>query len=190
VTVPRVEPYDEETLLARAQAGDREAFERLIREHQDTVYTLALRLTGNPDEATEVAQQALIRAWRALPRFRGDARLSTWLHRITVNTAWSRRRHLRRRATVPLEAVPEHPAPPGPDHPETAGELAELRASLRAALNALPPEARVVVVLKDVMGWSHAEIAVELGISVPAAKVRLHRAHRRLQVLLEGEGAA
>lgn len=188
MTARRVEPYDEDRLIALAQAGDRSAYEELIREHQDTVYTLALRLTGDPHEATEVAQQALIRAWRALPDFRGDARLSTWLHRITVNTAWSRRRHLRRRSTLPLELAEARPADPGPADPEVAGEIAELRGSLGRALGALPVEARAVVVMKDVLGLSHSEIAGTLDISVPAAKVRLHRAHRRLRELLAEEG--
>lgn len=187
MTVGRVEPHDEEQLISRAREGDRSAYEDLIRQHQDAVYTLAFRLTGDPHEAAEVAQQALIRAWRALPRFRGDARLSTWLHRITVNTAWSRRRYLRRRATLPLEWVEATAATPGPADPEVAGELAELRESLRGALDALPSGARMVVVMKDVLGMSHAEIADALGISVPAAKVRLHRAHRRLRDLLEGD---
>lgn len=185
MTVGRVEPHEEDRLISRAREGDRSAYEALIREHQDAVYTLALRLTGDPHEAAEVAQQALIRAWRALPRFRGEARLSTWLHRITVNTAWSRRRYLRRRAVLPLESAESTPATPGPTDPETAGELSELRASLRAALDSLPPGSRMVVIMKDVLGLSHAEIADAIGISVPAAKVRLHRAHVRLRHLLE-----
>ena len=86
---PRVQP-DEADLIARARQGDSEAFGELVWRYRDTVFTLAVRLVG-PDLAGDVAQEALIRAWRAMPRFRGDAALATWLHRITVNTAWTMR---------------------------------------------------------------------------------------------------
>jgi RNA polymerase sigma-70 factor (ECF subfamily) len=156
-----------------------------VRAHQDEVYTLARRLVGDPHLAADVAQETLVRAWRALPRFRGEARLSTWLHRITVNTAWSLRDRARRGAGLPIEDYYELPAPPGPDQPETAGELLELRGRLRAALDRLPEGQRQVVVMKDVYGWSHGEIAESMGISVTAAKVRLHRARARLARDLE-----
>src|SRR5690606_35415425 len=81
-----VEDRREKELVARAQRGDRAAFAALVRAHQDEVYTLARRLVGDPHLAADVAQDALVRAWRALPAFRGDSKLSTWLHRITVNT--------------------------------------------------------------------------------------------------------
>ncbi|MFQ5522321.1 MAG: RNA polymerase sigma factor [Acidimicrobiia bacterium] len=181
----RVENHDEDELVARARKGDRAAFAALVRAHQDEVYTLARRLVGDPHLAADIAQEALIRAWRALPRFRGDARLSTWLHRITVNTAWThRKRALRHRAT-PIEDVVDLAAPEGPETPEVAGEILELRGRLRAALDRLPEAQRQVVVMKDVYGWSHAEIAESMGISVTAAKVRLHRARARLARDLE-----
>lgn len=173
--------YGEEDLLARARMGDREAFGDLVGRYQDTVYTLALRLVG-PDLAADVAQEALLRAWRALPRFRGEASFGTWLHRITVNTAWTLRKRARRHAAEPLETDVE-------DRgllPERAGELAETRAGLRRALAALTPGQRAVVVLRDVYGWSNAETARELGITEITAKVRLHRARLRLRTLLEG----
>ena len=85
----QVEIEKEQELIARAQQGDRAAFAALVRAHQNEVYTLARRLVGDPHLASDVAQESLIRAWRALPKFRGDAQLSTWLHRITVNTAWT-----------------------------------------------------------------------------------------------------
>lgn len=185
-TDPRwVENQSEEELVARARKGDRAAFAALVRAHQNEVYTLARRLVGDPHLAADIAQEALIRAWRALPRFRGDAQFSTWLHRITVNTAWThRKRALRHRAT-PIEDVVDLATPPGPDTPEVAGEMLELRGRLRAALDRLPEPQRQVVVMKDVYGWSHAEISKAMGISVTAAKVRLHRARARLARDLE-----
>lgn len=181
----QVERDRENELIARAQKGDRAAFAALLRAHQDEVYTLARRLVGDPHLASDVAQEALIRAWRALPKFRGDARLSTWLYRITANTAWTHKNRLRRHQGSSLDDHIEVAAPAGPDHPEVAGEIVELRGRLRTALDRLPDAQREVVVLKDIYGWSHAEIAGSLEISVTAAKVRLHRAHARLARDLE-----
>ncbi len=181
----QVESEKEKDLIARAQAGDRAAFAALVRAHQNEVYTLARRLVGDPHLASDVAQEAMIRAWRALPRFRGDARLSTWLHRITVNTAWTHKKKAKRHAGLPVDDYMELPAPVGADHPEFAGEIVELRGRLRQALDRLPDGQRQVVIMKDVYGWSHAEIAEAMDITVTAAKVRLHRARARLVKDLE-----
>jgi RNA polymerase sigma-70 factor (ECF subfamily) len=180
-----VEELKERELIARAQEGDRAAFAALVRAHQDEVYTLARRLVGDPHLAADIAQEAMVRAWRALPRFRGEALLSTWLHRITVNTAWTQKDRARRGTALPLDDYHEVPALPGPTDPEIAGELLELRGRLRLALGALPEGQRQVVVMKDIYGWSHGEIAEAMGISVTAAKVRLHRARASLARDLE-----
>jgi RNA polymerase sigma-70 factor (ECF subfamily) len=181
----KVEGEKEKELIARAQKGDRAAFAALVRAHQNEVYTLARRLVGDPHLASDVTQEALIRAWRALPRFRGDAQLSTWLHRITVNTAWTQKKRAKRHAGPSIDELTELPAPMGPDHPEAAGETLELRDRLRTALDHLPEGQRQVVIMKDVYGWSHAEIAESMEISVTASKVRLHRARARLAKDLE-----
>ena len=181
----QVERDREQQLIARAQQGDRSAFAALVREHQDEVYTLARRLVGDPHLASDVAQEALIRAWRALPRFRGDAKLSTWLYRITVNTAWTHKTRARRHQSASIEDHLDVAAPVDAGHPEMAGEILELRGRLRDALDRLPVGQREVVVMKDIYGWSHAEIATSIGISVTAAKVRLHRARARLARDLE-----
>jgi len=181
----QVEAGRERELVTRAQQGDRAAFAALVRQHQDEVYTLARRLVGDPHLASDVAQEAMIRAWRALPKFRGDSRLSTWLYRVTVNTAWTHRERARRHRSASLDEYTQVPAPYGADHPEVAGETFELRGRLRAALDNLPESQRRVVVLKDIYGWSHADIAESMGITVTAAKVRLHRARARLARDLE-----
>lgn len=183
--VPKVESDRERELISRAQAGDRAAFSALVKEHGDEVYTLARRLVGDPHLASDIAQETLIRAWKALPSFRGEALLSTWLHRITVNTAWTQKKRSRRHAGYSLDEVAEMPAPFDADHPEVAGELVELRGRLRRALDSLPEPQRQVVVLKDIYDWSHAEIAESMGITVSATKVRLHRARARLARYLE-----
>lgn len=182
---PSVETSKERELIARARSGDRAAFGALVREHQDEVYTLARRLVGDPHMAADVAQEALIRAWRALPNFRGDAKFSTWLYRITVNTSWTHKKRAGRHRTSDLEEHFELAAPLDATHPEVAGEILELRGRLRSALDRLPDAQREVVVMKDVYGWSHSEIAESMGISVTAAKVRLHRARARLAKDLE-----
>lgn len=181
----QVERDRERELITRAQSGDRSAFAALVREHQDEVYTLARRLVGDPHLASDVAQEALIRAWRALSKFRGDARLSTWLYRITVNTAWTHKQRAGRHQGASIDDHHELAAPIDASHPETAGEILELRGRLRVALDRLPDAQREVVVLKDIYGWSHAEIAESMDISVTAAKVRLHRARARLARDLE-----
>jgi RNA polymerase sigma-70 factor (ECF subfamily) len=183
--MPQVEREREQELISRAQAGDRAAFAVLVREHANEVYTLARRLVGDPHLAADVAQETLIRAWKALPNFRGDAAFSTWLHRITVNTAWTQKKRAHRHRALPLEEAVNIAAPDSAENPETAGEILELRGRLRTALDTLPEAQRQVVVLKDIYDWSHAEIAEAMGISVSATKVRLHRARARLARQLE-----
>jgi RNA polymerase sigma-70 factor, ECF subfamily len=170
----------EDELIELARNGDHEAFGELVWRYRDTVYTLAVRLVG-PDLAQDVAQEALIRAWRAMPRFRGEAALGTWLHRITVNTAWTLRKRAARHEAQQLdEAIVDQAR--GPEH---AGEMVEVRRSLTAAIERLSPGQRAVLVLRDIYGWTHAEVSRELGITQTTAKVRLHRARRRLRTLLE-----
>jgi len=173
---------DESELIELARSGDADAFGELVWRYRDTVYTLAVRLVG-PDLAPDVTQEALIRAWRAMPRFRGEAALGTWLHRITVNTAWTMRRRAARYETQQLDDMLVDPS----DGPERAGELDEVRAELGSAINQLTPGQRSVLVLRDVYGWSHAEVGRELGITQTTAKVRLHRARKRLRVILDEE---
>ncbi len=181
----RLEDRSDEHLCRMAGGGDKAAFAVLVRRHQDSVFGLALRLTGDYELAGDAAQEALIRAWKALPGFRGDAALSTWLYRITVNTVWTHRHRARRRRAERIEDV-VHLLPPSESHnPVRSAESAEVGGRIRLALEALPTGRRTVVVLKDVYGWSHAEIAETLGISVPATKVRLHRARLQLQGMLE-----
>lgn len=161
-------------------------FDELVTEHHSRVYGVALRVVSDPELAADVAQETFIRAWRGLARFRGDAAVGTWLHRIAVNTAITARRRAARYGGAPLDSIDEVAAEATPEaDPERRGEMLDLRMRLEAALDTLPAGQRAVVVLKDVEGWTHTEIADRLGISESAAKVRLHRAHRRLAQHLE-----
>ncbi|MGQ0742939.1 MAG: RNA polymerase sigma factor [Acidimicrobiales bacterium] len=174
-------PAEEAELVAAAKAGDRKAFEALVRETEANVYTLALRLTANAEDARDVTQEAYLRAFRSLRRFRGDARFSTWMYRITANCASS---HMSRRSRRRHEELidDEAPADERPEvNPEMMAEVGSLRDQVNAALAELPPALRAVVVLRDVYDLPHGAIATELGISETAAKVRLHRARRKLR---------
>lgn len=165
---------------------DEARFDEIVTEHRGRVQRVVANVISDPDLAADVVQETFIRAWRGLARFRGEAAIGTWLHRIAINTALTaRRRALRLRGrTTEIDEGMAAVATADSD-PERGGEMADLRRVLREALDSLPSGQRAVVVLKDVEGWSHAEIAEHLGISESAAKVRLHRAHLRLASLLE-----
>jgi RNA polymerase sigma-70 factor (ECF subfamily) len=174
-------PQDVAELVAAAKDGDREAFDELVRVTYADTYTLAYRLTGNEEDARDVVQDAYLRAFRGLRRFRGDALFSTWMYRITANCAATQ---LGKRARHRHEELDDGApfADPRPDHdPQLRADANDLRARLHAALDALPPRLRAVVVLRDVYELSHESIAAELGISETAAKVRLHRARHKLR---------
>ena len=169
-----------ESLVVRAKSGDREAFEHLVIETSQEVYSLALRLMGNDYDARDVCQETYLRAFRSIDRFRGDAAITTWLYRIAANCA-ATQLSARRTYDTSLgdEAVElEQRFEPSPDD---AIETADDRSRLICALSSLPVNLRAVVVLHDVYDLSHEAIATELGISRAASKVRLHRARRRLR---------
>ena len=181
-----VEIPDDGELVSLARQGSRFAFAELLERHGRDVYRLAFRLTHDHEIASDVAQETWIRVWRGLSSFRGDAAFATWLYRIAVNTAsTARRRHIRHEHAALAEVV----EPEGRSDPQPEGRVdqLELRSRLDQALSQLPPGLRTVVVMKDVYGWTHAEISTALDISVTAAKVRLHRAHQRLQRYLHEE---
>ena len=178
---------EEERLLDAARRGDRPAFEDLVRRNYVDTYTLAMRLTANEEDARDVVQDAYLRAWKGIDRFRGDAQFSTWMYRITANAASTLIEKRRRRRTEVLDDLTEPVETAHDAQPELAMESAIGLAELGRAVEALPPKLRSVVVLKDVYGLPHEAIAAELGISVAAAKVRLHRGRKRLRELLDDE---
>jgi RNA polymerase sigma-70 factor (ECF subfamily) len=182
------ERENERRLVEAAKGGDREAFEELVRRTYVDTYTLAVRLTANEEDARDVVQDAYLRAWKGIGRFRGDAQFSTWMYRITANTASTLVQKRRRRRTEPLESIEDPIERASEALPEAAAESSVALAELGEAVAALPPKLRAIVVLKDVYGLSHEDIAAELGISVSAAKVRLHRGRKRLREMLDEGG--
>jgi len=178
-----------ERLTVAARGGDREAFDELVRRTYVDTYTLAVRLTANEEDAQDVVQDAYLRAWKGMGRFRGDAQFTTWLYRITANAASTLVQKRRRHRSEPLEMAGEPVELALEAQPEAATESALMMSRLSEAVAELPPKLRAVVVLKDVYGLSHEAIAEELGISVAAAKVRLHRGRKKLrEILFEEEG--
>ena len=174
------QPAEATALVARAQAGDEEAFEALYRSHVARVFALALRLTGEREQAAELVQDTFVRAWEALPRFRGDSALGTWLHRIAVNVLLESRRAEGRRLkrVVPTEEPAELERPAPEASPGT-------RMDLEQAIAGLPQGARGVFVLHDVEGYEHREIGRMTGIAEGTSKAQLFRARRLLREALE-----
>jgi len=183
---------DLEELVESARHGDDGAFGELVqRTHADT-YALARRLVSNDDDALDVVQDAYLRAYRSLSKFRGDAQFTTWMYRITANCASTYLGRRRRHQHGDLGEIAEVADPRPENDPAAAADSSTLRDRLEEAVAALPPRLRAVVVLRDIYDMSHSEIAEELGISESAAKVRLHRARRRLRAEvfpLKNEGA-
>ena len=180
------DPADTEaSLLARAQAGDAGAFERLSGAYADRVFMLLLRLLGDRSEAEDVTQEVMLRAWQGITRFRGQSSYFTWLYRIAVNEA-SRALERRSRRPAGVAIGPDElqvPAPAAHD-PSRQAENSELRRALGRALAELPPPLRTALVLRDVEGLSTQEAAEIAGISQAAFKSRLHQARLRARAAI------
>ena len=171
-------PDTEHADIAAATAGDRRAFERLYRTYGQRIYALCLRMCGDQGTAEELVQDVFVRAWQKLDTFRGDAAFGTWLHRVAVNIALSRRQQdgrQRERTVSDDDAVNVLPA-----RPVSIGD----RVDLESAIAQLPPGARRIFVLHDVEGYTHEEIGDFLGITSGGSKAQLHRARMLLREAL------
>ena len=174
---------DERPLVAAAARGEVPAFEALYRRHVGRVHGVIKRLVGgHGSRADDLTQEAFVRAWQALPAFRFESAFSTWLHRLAVNTALM---ELRSRRTRPHEDSDDD-AIAQLRSADSAGHLTALSLDLERAVATLPPRARAVLVLYDVEGWRHEEIAAELGMAVGSSKAQLHRARGLLRARLGG----
>jgi RNA polymerase sigma-70 factor, ECF subfamily len=167
----------EADLIRRAQAGDGRAIQALYRRHSARVFSIARRLAGDDAAAEDWAQDAWVQAIRALPDFRGRSRFSTWLYRIALNRALQGLRRRRREEHRESHAAMLR-------EPSRAGEPALLRVGLERALDRLPPGMRTVLVLHDVEGYTHAEIAERLGVTEGTSKSQLFKARARMRELL------
>jgi RNA polymerase sigma-70 factor (ECF subfamily) len=180
--------------LRRARGGDQQALEELFRRHFRSVYNLAFRLSGNHDDASDIAQEAFLRVHHALPTFRGDANFTTWLYRIVTNVFLDERKKQRVRAHSSLEEYIEledsavarqiqDPAP-GPDLLTILGERAEI---IQQAVLSLPRNQRLMIALYHFQGRSYEEIAAVLGLPIGTVKSRLNRARLALKHKLQAD---
>ncbi|MFT3754588.1 MAG: sigma-70 family RNA polymerase sigma factor [Pseudoxanthomonas sp.] len=169
-------------LARQAAAGDMSAFEALYRRHAGRVQGVIVRLVGaHGARAEDLAQEAFVRAWQALPQFRFESAFTTWLHRLAVNTALM---DLRSRRSGPRFDDDSEDTLAGIGSADTAGHGTALLLDLERAVATLPPRARAVLVLHDVEGWKHEEIAAELAMAVGSSKAQLHRARQLLRTRL------
>lgn len=184
-----IDSADEDTratsdLLARARDGDRQAFERLYQRHHRRVQALSLRLTRDGADAEALTQETFVRAWQGLAGFRGESRLGTWLHAITVRAHLERQR---RDGTIARREIRQED--------EATYLFAARRAmpetdiDLERAIARLPLGARRVLVLHDIHGYKHREIGAMLDVSETTSKTQLHRARKLVRALLEGDEA-
>ena len=187
VAVARASPVnairdDDREQVRRACAGDRGAFEKLYSRHRNRVYGIVWRLSGGDSAlAEDLLQEAFVRAWQKLDSFRGESLFATWLHRLAVNVALSDRRIRVKRLEreTALEGAAERTAAGAKD--VYAGQ----RMDLEQAIASLPERARTVLVLYDIEGYSHAEIAEMAGMAVGSSKAQLHRARRLVREQLD-----
>ena len=190
---------DEAGLLVRLRAGDELAFEALVRTHGGRLLAVARRFVRDDADAQDIVQSAYLSAFRALPQFAGGCQLSTWLHRIVVNTALMRIRTRRRK---PEESIDDllpsfqddgHHVEQFSDWTMPADALLErreTRETVRACIDRLPDNYRAVLVLRDIEELSTQEVAGMLGMTPTAVKVRLHRARQALSTLLRATYAS
>lgn len=182
---------DERETVARAQGGDRGAFNQLVIRHQDAVYTLCYRLTGNAEDAADATQEAFLSAFRHIAEFRGGA-FAGWLLRIASNACFDLHRYRRRRPATSLDAPPpaRDDAPtrdvedeaPGPEREALRGELADL---IQAGLLELPEDQRLALVLCDQHGYDYQSIADVTAVELGTVKSRINRARRKMRDFLQ-----
>lgn len=184
-TEPMVsEAISDAECVQKLQQGQTDAFETLVRRHEKTIFNLVYRMLGDYDEAAETSQEVFLSAYRAIGQFRGESNFSTWLYRIALNHATTRRKNLsiRQQRNVSLELT-EPVSDPQPGPAETL-EKKEIREHVQKALNNLSPDDATVIVLRDLQDVPYEDVAQLLEIPVGTVKSRLHRARQALKTEL------
>lgn len=186
---------EELEIILKVRSGDTEAFEALVLEHQNKVYSLALRMVGNEEDARDMAQEAFIRAFSSLTGFRGDSKFSVWLYRLTSNICIDFLRSRAKKRTVSMTWTDDEGDDAGeleiPDErfsPEEQFDRTSIRESVQRGLDSLSPQYREILVLREINGLSYEEIGRVLGIEEGTVKSRIFRARKKLCDFLLREG--
>jgi RNA polymerase sigma-70 factor (ECF subfamily) len=181
----------DEQIVERALSGDADAFGEIVHRWERRIYALAYGILGREDDARDATQETFIAAFRNLRGFRGEAKVSSWLHRIAVNQCITRQRRARTRAENSLETETgvEQFAAPAAHSPARQAEGRECTDAVRRAVSALPPELRDVIVMKEFEELTFQEIADALGVPLSTVKSRLYTALKQLRLRLEKYGA-
>lgn len=184
----------EQELIQRAKRGDHSAFEQLLLQNQDRVFSLALRMVNHREDAADLAQEAFLKAWQGLPAFQGDSAFSTWLYRLTTNVCIDfLRRQKRRQDIEPVVSLDDEevswvqPADHSQD-PQHRLEREEISRSVARGLEQLPEHQRVILVMRELSGLSYQEIADKLNLDLGTVKSRIARARLALRKILLAEG--
>ena len=185
---------EELEIIVKVRSGDADAFEALVLEHQNKVYSLALRMVGNEEDARDMAQEAFIRAFNSLGSFRGESKFSVWLYRLTSNICIDFLRGRAKRRMVSLSWEDEDgdegelEIPDERFSPEAGLERSELREAVRRGLEQLTPEYREILLLREINGLSYDEIGRALNLEEGTVKSRIFRARKKLCEILVREG--
>jgi RNA polymerase sigma-70 factor, ECF subfamily len=185
---------DEKKLAESAAGGDQKAFEQLVLQYQKPVYNLALRMAGNADDAFDLAQEAFLRAWRALPQFKFESSFSTWLYRLTSNVCIDFLRQKKRSKVVSFSFVneddetEEYDRPDPAPGPEARAIASAEREEVARALDSLEPEYREALTLCAIHGMSYIEIAEVLDVPAGTVKSRISRAREKMRRKLQSGG--
>ena len=177
---------DDRLLIHEAARGDAYAFEQLMRRHEGRMYAVALRMCGNREDAQDCVQDAMLRVYRALDRFKGQSSFSTWVYRITMNTCLDELRRRKVRASSSLDTLLESGWSPSDeeDTPERHALRSEQKAALGRAINDLPEDMRAAIVLRELHGLSYEEISDVLAVNVGTIKSRISRGREKLRQLI------
>ena len=184
----------EAAIVRKVLGGDANAFETLVLEYEKNVYNIALRMTGNSEDAADMTQEAFIKAYNSLQSFRGDSKFSVWLYRIVSNVCLDFLRSKNRRPTVSLSVEDDDGEDAQLDvaddsqSPELLLDRKLTRESVRRGLDSLPPDYRQILLLREIQGLSYDEIAQALCLEVGTVKSRIFRARKRLCTFLIDDG--
>lgn len=177
-----------EELIKRSQRGDTDAFQKLAQSYKSRIYSLALRMLGNPTDAEDAAEESVIKLYYSMKKFRGQSSFSTWVYAVTRNTCLDMlRKNEKKRTDIDLEEV-EYFITSHDGDPEEASERGHKVAFLKKAINSLPEENRKTLILREMDGYSYEEIAELLNVSVGTVKSRISRAKERIRSEFEKAG--